>query len=164
MATASLKLRDIPADGGLRDHSRHLCDARAGSSEDNRSQRSSHTPLARKGCVMDYTERLRRLAMNDPTLAADVVDEIGTEPKELDPRTLALVRLGALVAVGGAVPSFGAHADAAVNAGATADEIVAVLFGVVPIVGLPRVVAAAPRLAMALGYDTDEADDAPQLG
>jgi 4-carboxymuconolactone decarboxylase len=104
---------------------------------------------------MDYTERLRRLAMNDPTLAADVVDELGTEPKELDSRTLALVRLGALVAVGGAVPSFGEHADAAVNSGATVEEIVAVLVGVVPIVGLPCVVSAAPRLAMALGYDTD---------
>ena len=109
---------------------------------------------------MDYTERLRRLAMNDPTLAADVVDEIGTEPKELDPRTLALVRLAALVAVGGAVPSFGEHADAAVNSGATVEEIVAVLVGVVPIVGLPCVVSAAPRLAMALGYDTDDAASA----
>jgi 4-carboxymuconolactone decarboxylase len=109
---------------------------------------------------VDYTERLRRLAMNDPTLAADVVDEIGTEPKELDPRTLALVRLGALVAVGGAVPSFGEHADAAVNSGATVEEIVAVLVGVVPIVGLPCVVSAAPRLAMALGYDTDDAASA----
>jgi hypothetical protein len=68
----------------------------------------------------------------------------------LDPRDLALVRLAALVAVGGAVPSFGAQADAAVSAGATAAEIVDVLVGVVPIVGLPRVVAAAPNLAMAL--------------
>jgi alkylhydroperoxidase/carboxymuconolactone decarboxylase family protein YurZ len=102
--------------------------------------------------------------MNDPTVAACVVDEVGTDPKELDPRTLALVRLGALVAVGGAVPSFGAQADAAVNSGATVEEIVAVLLGVVPIVGLPRVVAAAPRLAMALGYDTDDAAESRQLG
>jgi 4-carboxymuconolactone decarboxylase len=118
----------------------------------------------RKGAVMDYTERLRRMANNDATVAAEYFDEIGTEPKELDPKTLALVRIGALVAVNGAVPSFGAHADAAVNAGATVDEIVAVLFGVLPIVGLPRVVAAAPRLAMALGYDTEDADASRQLG
>jgi 4-carboxymuconolactone decarboxylase len=104
------------------------------------------------------------MAKNDADIAACFVDEVGTEPKDLDPKTLSLVRLGALIAVNGAVPSFGAHADAAVNAGATVDEIVAVLFGVVPIVGLPRVVAAAPRLAMALGYDTDDAEDAPQLG
>ena len=75
----------------------------------------------------------------------------------LDARTLALVRLDALVAVGGAVASYGAQADAAVDAGATAAEIVDVLVGVVPIVGLPRVVAAAPKLAMALGYDIDKA-------
>ena len=76
---------------------------------------------------------------------------------ELDPKTLALVRLAALVAVGGTLPSYGAQADVAVSAGASAAEIVAVLVGVVDVVGLPRVVAAAPRLAMALGYDTDEA-------
>jgi alkylhydroperoxidase/carboxymuconolactone decarboxylase family protein YurZ len=112
---------------------------------------------------MDYTERLRRLAMNDSAVAADVVEEVGAEPKELDPKTLTLVRLGALVAVGGAVPSFGEHADAALNAGATVDEIVGVLVGVVPIVGLPRVVESAPRLALALGYDTDDADESQQL-
>ena len=67
------------------------------------------------------------------------------------------MRLAALVAVGGAVPSYGAQADAAVGAGATAAEIVDVLVGVVPVVGLPSVVAAAPKLAMALGYDIDEA-------
>jgi alkylhydroperoxidase/carboxymuconolactone decarboxylase family protein YurZ len=62
-----------------------------------------------------------------------------------------------LVAVGGAVPSYGAQTDAAVSAGATAAEIVDVLVSVIPIIGLPRVVAAAPKLAMALGYDTDDA-------
>jgi alkylhydroperoxidase/carboxymuconolactone decarboxylase family protein YurZ len=74
----------------------------------------------------------------------------------LDPRTLALVRLAALVAVGGAVPSYGAQADAAVDAGATVDEIVDVLVGVIPVVGLPCVVAAAPKLALALGHDVDD--------
>jgi alkylhydroperoxidase/carboxymuconolactone decarboxylase family protein YurZ len=65
-----------------------------------------------------------------------------------------------LVAIGGPGPSFGAHADAAVSAGATAAEIVDVLVGVVPTVGLPRVVAAAPKVGMALGYDIngDEED------
>jgi hypothetical protein len=44
-----------------------------------------------------------------------------------------------------------------VSAGATAAEIVDVLVGVVPIVGLPCAVSAAPRLALALGYDIDDA-------
>ena len=69
-----------------------------------------------------------------------------TGPGEgLDQKTAALVRLAALVAVGGAVPSYGAEADAAVSAGATVAEIVEVLVRLVPIVGLPRVVAALPR-------------------
>ena len=97
----------------------------------------------------------RRLAIND---ARDV--EVGggeVDARALDSRTLELVRLAALVAVGGAVPSYGAQADAAVNAGATAAEIVDVLVGVVPVVGLPCAVAAAPKLALALGYDIDDA-------
>ena len=80
----------------------------------------------------------------------------GVEVAELDPKTLALVRLAALVAVGGAVPSYGAHADAAVGAGATAAEIVDVLVAVVPIVGLPASWRPLRRLAMALGYDIDD--------
>jgi alkylhydroperoxidase/carboxymuconolactone decarboxylase family protein YurZ len=112
---------------------------------------------------LDYTELLRSLAINDARFAEDGLDGAGLAPAELDAKTLELVRLGALVAVGGAVPSFGAQADAAVSAGATAAEIVDVLVGVVPVVGLPRVVAAAPKLAMALGYDTDDELE-PQCG
>ena len=82
---------------------------------------------------------------------------MGIEFVKLDPKTLALVRLGALVAVGGAAPTYGAEADAAVSAGASADEIVEVLLSVVSIVGTPSVVAAAPSLAMALGYDIEDA-------
>jgi len=59
--------------------------------------------------------------------------------------------------VGGAVASYGAQADAAVAAGGTAAEIVDVLVAVTSVVGLPRSVAAAPKLAMALGYDINDA-------
>ena len=61
---------------------------------------------------MDYTERLRRLAINDERSAEDDVGGADVAGGELDAKTLALVRLGALVAVGGAVPSYGAQADA----------------------------------------------------
>ena len=72
---------------------------------------------------MDYTpEVLRLLAINEEHFAEDFVTGVGSA--KLDPKTLALVRLGALVAVGGAVPSYGKEADAAVSAGATAAEIV----------------------------------------
>ena len=106
--------------------------------------------------AVDYTDRLRRLAINDARFGEDCLCGAKVDSGELDPRTLELVRLAALIAAGGAVPSYGAQADAAVNAGATAAEIVDVLVGITPIVGLPCIVAAAPKLAMALGYDTDE--------
>lgn len=111
---------------------------------------------------MHHIGRLQHLALNQADFvedAATAADGVWIEP-ELDPRTLALVRLAALVAIGGEVPSYGAEADAAVDAGATVAEVVDVLVSVLPVVGLPRVVAAAPRLAMALGYDADalEAD------
>ncbi|NUU18594.1 hypothetical protein HP550_15160 [Cellulomonas humilata] len=106
---------------------------------------------------MDYIERLRRLALNDRHLEDD--DPLEAQPQELDVRTLALVRLAALVATGGAQPSYSAEADAAVGAGATAGQIVDVVAGIIPIVGLPCVVAAAPKLALALGFDVIEPSD-----
>ena len=114
---------------------------------------------------MDHIEVLRRLAINDEHLLAELLGGTGVEgespqpDRALDPRTLALVRLAALAAVGGAVSSYGAQADAAVDAGASAAEMVDVLVGVVPVVGIPCVVSAAPKLALALGYDSDEALD-----
>ena len=100
---------------------------------------------------------LRLLAINDEHFAEKCVAGVGVESVKLDPKPMALVRLAALAAVGGAVPSYGAEVDAAVSAGATAAEIVGVLVGVVPVVGMPSVVSAAPSLAMALGYDIGDA-------
>jgi alkylhydroperoxidase/carboxymuconolactone decarboxylase family protein YurZ len=109
---------------------------------------------------LDYTDLLRRLSLNDERIVAEVLRDAASQTSGPDPvldtRTLALVRLAALVAVGGAVPSYGAQADAAVDAGATANEIVDVLVGVIPVVGLPCVVRAAPKLALALGHDVDD--------
>ena len=107
--------------------------------------------------TLDYREVLRLLAINDEHFAGECVSGVRDECLKLDPKTLALVRIGVLVAVGGAVPSYGAEVDDAVSAGATVAEIVEVLVSLVPVVGLPSVVAAAPRLAMALGYDIDDA-------
>jgi 4-carboxymuconolactone decarboxylase len=106
---------------------------------------------------VDHMEVLRLLAINDQHFADECVSGVGDRSLKLDSKTLALVRIGVLVAVGGAVPSYGAEVDAAVSAGASIDEIVEVLVAVVPVVGLPSVVAAAPSLAMALGYDINDA-------
>lgn len=106
---------------------------------------------------MDYREVLRLLSINDEHFTAHCVSDSGLDAVTLDQKTLSLVRLGALVAVGGAAPSYGAETDAAVSAGATTAEIVEVLLGIVSVVGLPSVVNAAPSLALALGYDVEEA-------
>jgi 4-carboxymuconolactone decarboxylase len=124
------------------------------------SERQVGHAARKEGFLVDYTDLLRRLALHDEKVAAEVLGgadtrSTGLDPV-LDPKTLALVRLAALVAVGGAVPSYGAQADAAVDAGATAAELADVLVGVIPYVGLPRVVAAAPKLALALGHDVDD--------
>ena len=109
---------------------------------------------------MDYTDVLRRLSLNDDRIVAEILRGEGTQAsghqQVLDARSLALARLAALMAVGGAVPSYGALADAAFDAGATAAEIVDVLVGIIPVVGMPCVVAAAPKVGLALGHDVDD--------
>jgi len=113
--------------------------------------------LRESGSAVDYTDMLRRLAINDEHFTGECVSGSGPRCGMFDPKTLALARIAALVAVGAAGPSYRAEADAAVSAGATAAEIVDVLVGIVSVVGLPCVVVAAPPLAMALGYDVDAA-------
>jgi 4-carboxymuconolactone decarboxylase len=104
---------------------------------------------------VDHTDVLRRLAIGGAgTTDAETLRAF----RVLDTKSLALVRLAALIAVGGGSgPSYGEATDAAVSSGASPSEIVAVLVGVQPVVGMARVVAAAPQLGMALGYDTEAA-------
>lgn len=66
-----------------------------------------------------------------------------------------LVRLGALLTLGAATSTLRVTVEQAIKAGASEPEIVDVLVTVGPAVGLARVVAAAPRLALALGYDIE---------
>jgi 4-carboxymuconolactone decarboxylase len=47
--------------------------------------------------------------------------------------------------------------EAALSAGASYEEIVGVLIAVLPLVGIARVVSAAPNLGLAVGYDVAEA-------
>lgn len=106
---------------------------------------------------MSFEDRLRRLAIHgiDPPGEPRAGQE--ADPISLDPKTLALARLAALIATGGAVSSYSELADAAVSSNATPDECVDVLVDIVEIVGVPRIVEAAPKLALALGYDIESA-------
>jgi 4-carboxymuconolactone decarboxylase len=118
-------------------------------------------PLERRAIsAMGRSERtLLSLALNDePSIqSAMTVEAKQGEPPPLDPRTQALVRLGAIVALDGTSASYEWSVDAAFAAGATVDEIVSTLLAVAPLVGITRVVAAAPTLAAAVGYDIEAA-------
>jgi 4-carboxymuconolactone decarboxylase len=114
-----------------------------------------------------HEEQLRRLALHDEecirsVLTMDLKDD-GTSG--LDPKTHALIRLGALLALGAAPVSYHWTVGAALDAGATAEEILGTLIAVAPISGVARVVLAIPDVALPIGYDIDaafeELDDDP---
>jgi 4-carboxymuconolactone decarboxylase len=100
---------------------------------------------------------LRRLAFNDEkALGMVLARRLGVDGEsELGPKVELLVRLAALLSVGAATPSLREAVDQASAAGATASEIVGVLVAVGPAVGLASVVASAPKLALAIGYDLE---------
>ena len=72
-------------------------------------------------------------------------------------RPSALLRIAATVAVDAAPCSFQHAVLHALAAGATTDEVVASLEAVTPVTGAARVVQCAPKVALALGYDVDDA-------
>jgi 4-carboxymuconolactone decarboxylase len=115
--------------------------------------------------AVDVIELLRRLALNDERTVRRAVSgspgELGYEGA-LEPKAAALVRLGSLLSVGAATASCRVTVDVARAAGATDEEIVAVLVAVAPVVGGARLVAAAPRLALAIDYDVEDVDAAPE--
>jgi alkylhydroperoxidase/carboxymuconolactone decarboxylase family protein YurZ len=107
---------------------------------------------------MDEVERLlRRLAINDEESVGMVLSNGAklTGGPALGPKDDLLVRLGALLALGAATSSLRTTVEHALGAGATESEIVGVLIAIGPAVGLARVVASAPRLAVAIGYDIE---------
>ena len=106
----------------------------------------------------DYKEHLRRLAVHDDALLEGVLtDENVVTSPALDERTAGLVRIAATIAVD-AAPSTFQHAVAhALAAGATCQEIVATLEAVTPVTGAARVVQSTPKIALALGYDVEDA-------
>ena len=110
-----------------------------------------------------FQETLRRLAMIDEGFVQDEVG-LGLGPVDsstLDPKTAALLQLGASVAIGSPAVCLEWSAARALAAGATEDEIADVLLAIAPVTGLGRVVSAAPEVATALGYDISAALEEP---
>ena len=115
------------------------------------------------GQVVRFQEILRRLAMIDEGF---VEDEAGfglgqVKTSSLDPRTAALAQVAVLVAIGSPAVCLEWSAGRALAAGASEDEIADVLLAIAPVAGLGRVVAAAPDVAIALGYDIAAALEEP---
>lgn len=66
-----------------------------------------------------------------------------------------LQRIAALVALDGSMPAFQREVNAALAAGASVEDVIGVLRSVTSVVGSARAMTAAPRIAMALGYDVE---------
>jgi hypothetical protein len=77
------------------------------------------------------------------------------ETSTLDPQSLMLVRIAALVAVDAPPASYMLNLGAAGQLGVTADDVQGVLAGVAPIVGTTRVVSAVGKLVRALGLSIE---------
>jgi alkylhydroperoxidase/carboxymuconolactone decarboxylase family protein YurZ len=99
-------------------------------------------------------DRLQHISDNDEGAIADLVAIRVTEAVDasgLDPKTFALTNIAALIATGGDESSYLLHVSAALDAGASVDEITGVLTAVGPNVGVFKMVTAADPLATALG-------------
>lgn len=110
-----------------------------------------------------HEDRLRSLTMNDEGFLRTIMKlEVGNpEASGLDVKTQALVRVASLVSVDAAPVSYQWCVQAALAAGATPDEIVGTLVAVAPLAGVARVVAAAPDVALGVGYDVQAALERP---
>jgi 4-carboxymuconolactone decarboxylase len=115
------------------------------------------------GQMVRFQETLRRLAMIDEGFVEDQARlGLGIAPTlSLDPKTSALLRLGAAVAIGSPAVCLEWSAARAVAAGATKDEIADVLLAIAPVAGLGRIVSAAPDVATGLEYDIAAALEDP---
>ena len=111
------------------------------------------------GQVVRYQEILRRLAIIDERFVEDQAGlGLGMPASRLpDPKTAALVQVGALVAIGSPGVCLEWSTTRALAAGATEDEITDGLLAIAPVAGLGRVTSAVPDVAAALGYDLEAA-------
>jgi hypothetical protein len=104
-------------------------------------------------------ETFRRLSIGDLELIGALGDLDRRDPglQRLDERVETLLRISALVALDAPQSSYQGAIGAAQRAGADLEDALAVLVAVAATVGSARVIAAAPRIALAAGYDIDAA-------
>jgi alkylhydroperoxidase/carboxymuconolactone decarboxylase family protein YurZ len=107
--------------------------------------------------AVTFQETLRRLVIFDERFVEAGFGLVLAEASALDVKTTALVRVAGSVTLGTSESCLQWSVGRALAAGATEDEIVDVLLAIAPLTGLGRVVAAAPQVATALGYDIEAA-------
>jgi 4-carboxymuconolactone decarboxylase len=102
-------------------------------------------------------DSLRRLSLHDQGYLEGVLCTTahGTAPAHLDARSFSVGRVAALFAIDAPESSYGWATSAALAAGVTSDELVELLIALAPVIGSARVVSAAPKLGLALGYDVE---------
>jgi 4-carboxymuconolactone decarboxylase len=105
-------------------------------------------------------DALAGLSSGDLSLLAEAVDLRGhqREAAGLDSRTFALVKIAALIALDAPPSSYLWQVPNALDEGASAEDILGVLFAVAPQVGGPRIVAAAPEIMLALGLSLPDGE------
>ena len=110
-----------------------------------------------------FQEILRKLAIIDEGFVGSQAGlRLGLPASRLlDPKTAALARVGALAATGAPGVCLEWSTTAALAAGATEDEITGVLLAIAPVIGLGRMVGAAPGVAGAFGYNIEVALEDP---
>jgi alkylhydroperoxidase/carboxymuconolactone decarboxylase family protein YurZ len=96
---------------------------------------------------------LSSLAMGDVEVLGEALElrEAARENSGLDPRTYALVKIAALVAIDSPPASYLWQVANAIDAGVTPNDILGVLRAVAPQVGGPKAISAAPEIMVALG-------------
>ena len=101
-------------------------------------------------------EALVKLVIGDRAFCREIVGvHVDGYRADLDSRTTALMRLSALVAIGHTGPLLQEAVSDALDAGVGGDSVVGSLLALAPTLGVNHLVAAAPALAVALGYDLD---------
>lgn len=98
---------------------------------------------------------LRLFSIGDERSIQAALTSTVEPPLAMDARTAALVRLASVVVRDSGLPAYQREVHAALDAGATVDEILALLLVLLQPAGTTAVITAAPKLAMALGYDVD---------
>jgi alkylhydroperoxidase/carboxymuconolactone decarboxylase family protein YurZ len=112
--------------------------------------------------VQKHEITLCKIAIADDRYVEEVLsnDRANLTASTLEAKAHALVRLGALIAIDAEAPAYMWTLEAARRAGASDDELVGCLLAALPTLGVARIVSAAPKLGLAMGFDVASALEA----